>query len=1629
MDFQARVSAWAAVHLLAEKDVEAPFGLNAPVARIACEGSEPIDDLILTTDAGRTAYVQAKRTVSLSAARSRNGRLVPLASAVDQFVRQFVLGNTPVETGEDSSDAAHGRFVLAVGAGAPGTIRVTLREALERVRAYPGHELPSVGLGDRRSRALGVVATHIRASWTAATGSSPSDEDVGKLLSRLHVETIEVGEGERDERTVRHILRSSVLETPDLAAEAWSLLINEGLRLIRTRGHVDRARLLEVLSSPGVGVRAPRSYREDIQRLRDHSHRVTNHLGEQALIRLGGGTLRIQRPYVSLLSDTVKTGPVLVVGEPGVGKSGVLHSLAETLSAAGREVVVLAAQQPPFVSPGGLRVELRLDHDVVDVLANWPGMRPAFLIVDALDAARTEASAAALRTLIREVGERADQWNVVASIREYDARYSPDLALIFKGTPPAGSISPLTGGSFACMRHIVVGRLTDDELQQISELGAPRLAKLLESAPTEVATLLHNPFNLRLSAELLDGGTDPQAIRDVGSQLDLLDLYWRERVLNGGGGREASSREVVLRRAVEAMSRERLLHVDRHVVETEVAAGPNISDLLSEQVLIEWRPRPEDPPRRSTLAFSHHVLFDYAVARLLLRRDARRLADFLAGDPGFVLLGRPSLVMHFHYLRALDPPRGTQKEFWEAALAVCGGAGIPEIGKLIGPSVAAEIGWTIREFSPLLMALSSAQDTVRESAENALEYVTPPLLSERGSQPEVVSLCSGLAARLSACLTVRSAYPTSWILSELVPQLDRLSVEQAKQLGTASRRLLAFAWAQSPRDQRLVGRAIQVSCQTIGTDVGASSALLRRAVEPDHLAQHGSEELRWLARAVPSITPHAPDLVRDIYGAAFGYREASEAPTSLTGGTVLPLTSTRRQDYRSALYQLVESYPEFLRTTPQEAVEAMNSALEWYVTIEQSSPERKAVELDLNGEAALLRPDHSHLWDEGRGHHDEYAIQLLDRVQQRLESLAGHDGGAVELACLVDTLVRTCELAVVWRRLLGLGARYPTQIGNRIRAAGSSLAVLNCPDTSTEAGKMNAALFSDLAEADRERIELAILSIPEAASPEGRSWSERRRDRLLKYLPEDRLVLPESRDHLSALVAEGAVPLSDDDVTSGFSIQAYEEAEHLASQGVPVEEEPNKRLRELEIPVKGFVNVHENKAPGSEELAEALPHMRRLYTALQSAQADGAHQQQADYAWGTLAQACAAAANMENFRCDSDAGAFVRTVLLEASGNRLPDVGREADESFVDPMWGSPAARLDAAAGLMTILRHSSCGDSDVLSTVERLGADPAPCVRYQIACRLMFRYAHDPDWTWRMIDRMARDHSLGVLRGLVKDPLSSLVSREPRRVAEITINIRQAAADGPDRAKLVNPCGDVLAHLFVWGRDAAASALIDGLASDPVAQLEEVAHLVNGCREILVAGTVEPPDPEVDAARRRSWSFLERVVKGVAAEFRSGVKDEGKIRALARVLDSAGWNIFFASGAKDCDESPGELVLRRFYAESGEVIDDLADVGLPQLSHNLLHALEVLVPIDPPGVFRRVARVISGGRKGGYQYDSLADEVIVRIVDRYLADHRELFRRDEEARRHLVAILDTLVHAGSESARRLSFGLDGIFR
>ena len=636
---------------------------------------------------------------------------------------------------------------------------------------------------------------------------------------------------------------------------------------------------------------------------------------------------------------------------------------------------------------------------------------------------------------------------------------------------------------------------------------------------------------------------------------------------------------------------------------------------------------------------------------------------------------------------------------------------------------------------------------------------------------------------------------------------------------------------------------------------------------------------------------------------------------------------------------------------------------------------------------------------------------------------------------------------MVWRRVLRLGARYPERVGLELRALAWSHPILTCADTSAAAGEMIHAVAPHLPYEDRERIERAILSIPEKAPAKQRAAAERTRDRLLGCLPETGLVTAEARERLETLRAENAVPANEDDWPFiEVSSRAFGEVEFLAEEGVPVEAQANRHIRKLEEPVKQFGSAYLNEVPDETAIREALPHLRALQDALRSCDVDGVHPKQANHAWGTLAQACKAVAKARDLSCQSESGTFVREALLDASEKDIPEPDPEADAKFDDPCWGSPAARIEAAAGLATLAFNATCADEELLGAIDRLSADSSPAVRFQIATSLLNLYGHSPERCWALIERIAlEDRSRGVLRGLVTPTLFRLRFDHPDRVADLVINIYTRTADWPERENVRNDCLDVLVDLFVAGKHDGATEIIQHIADHPLEHLEQACHLAPRFREILTDGPVDVPDSAADAARFRAIDFLLRLTRSAADVFGRGVVKEGQgdpshpgerpttqqTEQLAHLLDAVGFNLFVTSGAHEDDESaaPAEDVQARLLREAGPIIDQLADVGLPSLAHHLLETLNALIPFDPQGVFMRIAAVIRGGRKGAYQYDQMAENVLVGIVERYLAEYREIFQKDEDVRRALIGILDTFVQAGSVGACRLSYGLDGIFR
>lgn len=1662
--YQNRVAAWMCVRILAEREATPLWGLKTTVTfdDIRCETEQPVDDILVGTSEGGHAFINVKHTVTKS-----EGADSALGSAINQFVRQFIshrgeaTGRRPWER---QLDPDIDRLVLVTGSKSSNAIKEHLPRVLTHLRGLPGRGgIDAPATNREEAEILTVVRWHIARAWRDSTGEDAAEEDELQLLKFLWVETLDVEENKAGEREAKDMLRAAVVSEPGQADAAWDALVTACAGYASRQGGADRLLLQQQLLKAGIRVKAPSSYRKDIAQLRSQSEQTLRALQELSTIRVGAREVKIQRPSTEALRSAVEQTSVVVVGEPGAGKSGALHDLVAALLQEDRDVVFLAVDRLEARSLSTLRQELNLEHDLFEVLKNWQDEGPAFLVIDALDAARSEASAQTFYDLISLTLQLPERWRVIASIRKFDLRHHTRLQHLFEGRPP----TEYSAAEFSSLNHFNVPLLSVEEWLQIPS-QSPELAKLLAEAGESLLLLLRVPFNLRLAGELLGSGVTVESLTPIQTQIGLLDRYWQERVVRKDY--EGDAREAVLLRVVEAMVSSRALRVSRRDV-ADPSGSRALNQVLSSHVLTEWETQAGAVVDRSILTFAHHVLFDYAAARLLFRGTPQALIQRLESDINMVLAVRPSIVMHFQHLWLLD-----STSFWDTYLLLIRSEQIPEIGKLVGASVAVEFMREVDSFAPLVRALSSEDINQRGLSEKAFRHVTGALLVL--AAPASIESVIGSAAppwvelldRCTAPMRVNLAYSVRPVLWTICGRAELFTERQRHHAGRIARRLLEFALAQEPRDAGMVFAGLETVSRTFESDPAASTALLRCCLEPRHVQAHGHEELFRLAQEVERLIPHASDLVEEMFNAAFTHYDPSEEKTWAMRSRILPMTSTRRQDFDMARYSFAEKYKQFLEAAPFHAARVVINAMNAYVgerderrylRLERMYGEDDAdgrepdeEKFEFAGQDAFIRTDYSEIWDNGGASRHDEPLKMLDSFQGYLERISAGDEHVNERSQVLTLIARENRNAVFWRRLLSIGADHPDTLGYEIRSLAWTMPILTSYDTTRVAGDFIRAIFGKLTDEERRRIEQTIVAIPMSVGDEQREGADYKRNRLLGCLPKDELLTDEARTIIARLEAEDNVPPNEPLTSSGGVIsRAYTDEDYLKDRGVPVAEEHNRRILNLSQPAKAFAAKHQNEPPTSEEVTAIIPHLRSLHKALTTAEADGVHQLQRDTGWGDLADACASAVKLEEWSCGSEDGEFIKAVLLEASLYPEPTPRPESYDHFDEhPSWGTPAARIDAAEGVVLLASHQSCVDDDLLTAVERLALhDPVPAVRFQVAIRLNTLYRTAPDLMWRLLDTVSREEERrGILQFLLKGPLRTLAPYHPDRIAEFTRNIFERTHDGAGAREVRKSCAAIFLGLYLWQGQVVCEDFVNRIADDPVEYTEEAHEIIFDLRGWLNLGLGETSKPEHEAVRTGSFRLVERILrttrehlealekKNEGVPFDSWPAEEQEaVRHLTHLAESVCMQIYFASGAHSRDHGGdveekipmGEEARSRFLREASGVLNLLAEFSHASLTHHLLQTLEFLISYDPENVFLLVGRVVGSGKRGGYQYESLAADLIVKLVERFIAEYRYVLRESEECRRVLIEILDVFVEAGWASARRLTYRMEEIFR
>ena len=1340
------------------------------------------------------------------------------------------------------------------------------------------------------------------------------------------------------------------------------------------------------------------------------------------------------------LQDFASQGDGVIIGSPGVGKTYVLKKLRQQLKAAGIPHLLLRIDQLGDGTAETLRQELSYENDLIEKLESIPvSGKNAILLFDAFDAARDEQARKRFLNLIGQAIRKLVKWNVIVTVRTYDAMKSRELLNLF-GSPDD---TQYQSKDILC-RHFTIPPFNENEILQVfDQIGCSRT--IYDDGSQDFKDILANPFNLWLLEKILKSSGKVPDFSQVRSEVQLLGLFWQRRIEN-----EVS--EVVLRRIAGQMIQECSLTVRvGDIYETVDLDKPVRKDawdkLQSDEILSKIS------SSKQRIAFSHNILFDYAISVLLIEDEPQHLEKFITEDPSRPLFLRPSLTYFFTRLWYYDDTESFWRAFWHI-FPSDQSVHLRLVARLIPTTVIANEARNIEQLTPLLERLQNGEEIAKDA-------ITRLLQSLQTLQIKRDALWINFFDQISQHLHEDFA----WDLASLtLAILDRASEPKSSEVvnacGRIGRRLLEWVWqkreaGKSTWYDRFGGRwAVPLVAQTYHTNPEESQRLLEKVLELPKEDNFPIKFLSWLTDHVDTIWDYDAEFVTSIYCTVFHHNESSDAKTSLSGG-VLAMTSTRRQDYSMCRYRLIKHFPGFLPVAPLPATQAVIRSLNVFIVGEHIARYLKAgVKLEdmietfnFRGKPAYFLEDGSCIWD-ARNSSDE-PIEMADALFKYLGELARSEDPRLDslLGAFRDEVI----VAFFWKRLLGIASQFPKVFAPRLFELCIAKPILKGNDTRYELGLFLEAAVPEFRLDQRRQIEKNILALPEEATDEdSRNAFIYRRNRLLERIPENLLVTDEAKQIRKKMVSENDIQENRPLVSFSTQTEAVTDKEWFQRQGVDITKSENQGLQRFSASLNKFSSDWMNGVPTMEASKLVLPQLQKAYTAIKSnTEAD---KEVMNSLWHKLT-ACVAILGRVANNLENSEFAFCRQVLLEAAKHEEPKPNFQYDDQFDSSGYSpySPCARHEAASGLLRFTFYQP--DTEILDAIETLASDRVPSVRMVTAMELFLVYNKAPERFWHIMDNRARHEQKRVVQKFLYYTLTRVVAREKENEEKTIRVMAKLLEHTPPPTEGLEP-SDSFIVLVMWLRidrqnPWAFKTIEDTYFKDPIRFAKPLSRAVSE----VVRDYVQPKDLETEEGRRRAKRAIEWLgdvidlvpdrIRGLYHIVKENETEENvkRLHDTYKVIDEVITRLYFAVAYKrDRSEEAVEEIsddLRRdYYNEVKPLMQQVIAFAQDQESgmmfaptaHYFMQLLRSFLGCNPKEVLHLAAGVVKSSEQFGYTLDTLAVREVVEFVEIVLADYRHEVR-DGEALEDLLNLLDLFAKIGWSDALKLVWRLDEVFR
>jgi len=1390
-------------------------------------------------------------------------------------------------------------------------------------------------------------------------------------------------------------LQNAILLDIRDASMAVKTLDTLGEELTTTRGlSFDIAAIRLRLRKAGIQLKDIPELDPDVRELNAETKRTREAFHDYHRDQLGG-RLTLARSAVDEVAARATDGSLLVIGEPGVGKTGVLMALAKKLTASGRRVWFLSVDGYEAKSLPSLEEELNLHHRLTDILGFAAEDGRSVLLLDGLDAARDRVKQSTWRALVREANRRGVP--VIATIRLFDLRNSPCWQELFPLAAKEPESSAVPGLNKVRFMH--VGELSDEELSHgLAEF--PKVRELSEAQPA-IRSLAKNVYNFSLLCQLADGGMPNNPVR---TQLELLEAWWRKRIDEAGGSQIEAALTCVVERMVSARKLQAI---------TSDLEAKSINDAQSFGLLRAVIPRPGFMPENA-VEFTHNVLFDYAAFRCFVSPRRDQFVGELSTPDSWGLFLRPSLGHFFTWF--WDKYR---IEFWQRARAFQL-ASVPTLHKTVIWFTVARSAHHRDDFAPVLDGLQTTGPD-REVWLSLARGING--CAEAAVWKQFFRRSDGLWWVEYACELLRSGerFVTvlGWqILYALFYEIEHFKPEAYPLINYAARLEVEKHWPIAAPFGPGIKASIWLFCRTISGNPEESAKLIRRMLTPEELAVSGFFRGNQVADEIVPIARCSPDLAVEVYESLYSYREMSSDSVQMGDSAVMPMRMSRHDMYGSCHHDLEKGLPTIFGFSPKTATRAVCGALREEKR-ELRQPDEPTVRFNFHN--AEITTNELPVYAEHLDQKFADKSRLLAAWCDALRGLSQSPNARDQWCEVRDTLVQEAASVDMWAALLDVVPCQPDIFQDDVWPMLQSIDLLSC----WRLKKFVDPCITALAKSAAKSVLIAFQNVVLAIKPQDLRRHNYRAN----------------RDVLEMLKASYLLLLPDTTLTErsrAFLSQCKpENVRRYQPPKSPQFTEADRLLMERErngLNPSNPLHLRLEKDLASlspSRLKKVGPRMLRRIAEIEShfSEAEGELQSrlrgqfQNGFSWALLELAQTAA------------------TLTEKQLQRMLTLC----ERLIDTKAGQDNA-LEATGLALSKKRKLTKKHRELL---RRLVRRPEPEVIEHFGYHIWAFLKPWPAFVWDSLDcwtsRMGEDAVAEALRRVLRDSWFWWLFHTDKHRALQLLERMLDAARRFNRADLAQGFLAWLAALAIREDNAQSRKLVELALSRPEVHAVESAQVVRVLVEWQMPRNpkvVLPTDKVAQAAAlshlffdaaHRALRQLHQTQQAMASDQRP--KEPAPwVKSVAEQFDYFASEIRFSAEdhaklSADNDPANFKKVADSWWGRAEPLFSQLEKWLHPHLGNHLIDALAVWFPYYPTRCLHWLCRICQAGTQTNLLFERLIVGDVIQILQRCLAEHRDLLNSDRAFLRDFADVLETLLATANAEALGMAASLDEFHR